>query len=582
MIRFRNPGTQYNTQIQVIKQLYDCLGNDYSFTLKDMAEIIAKNKLMTAYGYAGSGAIKLSKDKSQKKESMNSALMNSKMYAEVFRMLGWITPLGEKAYPVIFTNIGIHMATASNDAIKEKLYEQCVLGINNPTELSNRMSYDEKIRFFKCALRSIIDLDGIIYKHELCLGPMSINDEDEVAYHNMISYIKSIRGSYKRLDQNFKGLARSLGMKPVPVDNCTRLPIAFMKACKWVKSVKNNTIYDKSLNCLEITQHGIDVYNQIKNYCDIRLDSYKTYSYEEEQALIRLGHYSMLERSGYDISGVRNQILIDKSICRDILKGKEILFSPYQTLRHTDVEQALNLDAKFKAYDHSKVYTPHPMSEEKNIYAVDQHRYVVNEFALNKDMNAAKDLLIEKEDEDFLSFVLSLKQDGKNDDEIINYLYNYYQTATQNIFYPLVATLFKIMGFDCSFSRAGDNGSRWDAIIKDKSRSIPIEIKSPTEVPVLSIKAIRQALENKIVLLSRKTFITQPDTTSLAVGNAMPGDRTDINDLIYYIKKTYGYRIGIIDFKTLLSVGISILFKGKGFDKEELYKLEGLLYVHTI
>ena len=227
MIRFRNPGTQYSTQIQVIKELYKNLGNQKYFSLDDMAIVIAKSKLMTAYGYAGEQAIMLS---NTDQESLNSAKMNAKMYAEVFRMLGWVSPYSNKSsYPLVFTFIGIHVATSNSDIMQ--LYEQCVLGINNPTELTDNLSYTENSRFFKCALRTLIDLGGIMYKHELCLGPMSINDNNEFEYQSMINNIKSIRGSEIRLKNAFKALAESLGMKETPVDNCTRLPIAFMKSC---------------------------------------------------------------------------------------------------------------------------------------------------------------------------------------------------------------------------------------------------------------------------------------------------------------------------------------------------------------
>lgn len=84
MLRFRNPGTQYSTQVQVIKQLYAALGHQESFSLNDMAVVIAQGRLMTAYGYTGDDAIRLSMTD---QESMNSALMNAKMYAEVFCML---------------------------------------------------------------------------------------------------------------------------------------------------------------------------------------------------------------------------------------------------------------------------------------------------------------------------------------------------------------------------------------------------------------------------------------------------------------------------------------------------------------
>ena len=136
MIRFRNPGTQYSTQIQVIKQLYSALGKQANFTLDDMAVVIAQSKLMTAYGYAGDDAIRLSHTE---QESMNSAKMNAKMYAEVFRMLGWVTPYSADAsYPLVFTYIGIHVALSEGDC--SSLYEQCVLGINNPTQLTDNMS----------------------------------------------------------------------------------------------------------------------------------------------------------------------------------------------------------------------------------------------------------------------------------------------------------------------------------------------------------------------------------------------------------------------------------------------------------
>lgn len=571
MIRFRNPGTQYATQLQVIKELYENLGEQKSFTLEDMAIVIAKGKLMTAYGYAGDNAIELSVNKSNDSERMNSALMNAKMYAEVFRMLGWVTPLGERSYPLVFTYLGIHMATATDEDVKAKLYEQCVLGINNPTELTARMTYTEKVRFFKCALRTMIDLDGIMYKHELCIGPMSVNDEDEVAYQNMLSKIRALRGDYSRLDAAFKDLAKSLGMKTTPVDNCTRLPIAFMKACGWVESVSNKTLYNKSLNCLRITDHGREVYENVKDMIDIRIEVFKDYEEHQRKALIRLGTYAMLLRSGYDLESASDQIKADKETCKDILHDQKILFSPCQTIKRNEVETALGINL---AQGNEKGHT---FSEIKGDN-VESHTYAVRKFSLNKDMEAAYELLKDPEDEEFLELVLKLKNDGKNSRQIVDYLFDYYKTATQTNFYPLIATLFKIMGYQCSFSRPGDNGSRWDAIIEDDERSIPIEIKSPTEVAVLSIKAIRQALENKIVLLSRETFKTKPEVTSLAVGYGMPGNRTDINDLINYIKETYGYSIGMIDFRTMLSVAISILIDRKGFAKEELYSLEGLMH----
>ena len=572
MIRFRNPGTQYSTQIQVIKQLYTELGKQAYFTLDDMAVVLAQGKLMTAYGYAGDDAIKLS---NTEEESLNSAKMNAKMYAEVFRMLGWITPYSESSsYPLVFTYLGIHVALSSGDC--SKLYEQCVLGINNPTQLTDNMSYTEKIRFFKCALRTFIDLGGTMYKHELCLGPMSINDENENEYQKMLTFIRSIRGDQKRLKRAFDDLAQSLGMKHDPVDNCTRLPIAFMKSCNWLETVRTKELYGTSLTCLRITQHGRDVYESIKDMCDIRLEKYESLQPQQQHALIRLGIYSMLERSGYDVSNVSETIASDKLLCQSVIGNNDLLFSPCQTLRRHEVESALGI--KLGVGEESKRYlhTFKSSVQERTSLAETQV------WDLNIPEGAATEFLTDPEDIDFLSRVNSLKADGHSSSNIVSTLFDYYADATQTTFYPLIATLFKVMGFNCSFSRPGDNGARWDAIIDDPVRSVPIEIKSPTEEQHLSIKAIRQALENKIILLSRKTHKTTPEITTLAIGYYMPNERAEVSRLISDIKETYGYKIGVIDLKSLLSLAISILIDKKGFDKEQLYALEGLMNAHIL
>lgn len=135
-------------------------------------------------------------------------------------------------------------------------------------------------------------------------------------------------------------------------------------------------------------------------------------------------------------------------------------------------------------------------------------------------------------------------------------------------FYPLVETLFRIIGVDCHKSRDGVNGERWDAMIRDSKRSIPIEIKSPTEEMHISVKAIRQALENKIILLSRKTYITTNECSTYAVGYFPPNDRAEVSDLIENIKKTFGYSIAVFDIGSLIKVSVNIILFNKGIDLE--------------
>lgn len=568
MLKFRNPGTDYNTHINIIKRLFQIVG-EHSFTLDDMAIAIAQGRLMTARGYSGDEAIRLS---ATEQDSMNPTKMNVKMYAEVFRMMGWIAPFHQNSsYPMIFTYLGIHIALSTGDC--HRLYEESVLGINIPNHFDGNMRYSEKSRFFKCALRTLIDLGGVMYKHELCLGPMCIDDENEEAYQNMLARIRSIRGDETRLKTAFSELASSLNMTTQSVDNQTRTPIGLMRNCGWIETrIRNRTLYGKSKECIRITDYGRDAYEKLVERVDLRLEQFNTYTLREQDALIRIGFYSMLSRAGYDISPVNEAISQDIETCSNILQGKELLFSPSATLNRSLVENSLGIHLG-EDNETNEAIPFDPVSTERT-------PTTVNTWFLNIPEEAREEYLTTNYDEAFIEEVTSLIEQRQSKTAILNYLMDKYISSNQTVFYPLVETLFKVAGFNCVLSRAGDNGSRWDAIIIDNHRSIPIEIKSPREELYIPIKAIQQALENKIVLLSRGTYPTVPDVTTLVVGYYLPAERADVNGLINDIKRTYGYKIGVIDIKSLFTIAISIIADGNGFDKNQLFEMEGFIDVH--
>ena len=65
------------------------------------------------------------------------------------------------------------------------------------------------------------------------------------------------------------------------------------------------------------------------------------------------------------------------------------------------------------------------------------------------------------------------------------------------------------------------------------------EIKSTGEETEISVKAIRQALENKIIFLSRKQYKTDNETTSLAIGYNLPNMRSEVFELIEDIHNSF-------------------------------------------
>ena len=568
MIRFRNPGTDYNTHISVLKVLYKDLCKYETFDLNDIAEVLANSNLMTAYGYAGDNALKLSEAKIN--DSLNSAKMNAKMYAEVFRLLGWVTPaLPNKSYPLKFTLISAHLANTSNQEVCKKLYEKCVLGIVYPSELY-KTSFNEKSRIFTSILKFFLELDGIMYKHELNLGPMSC-DDDEDSIRRQINYLKNVRGDYGKLTSEFEKLCDSLGMKNDPVDNCTRLPIALLKACDFVDTIKNKDIYNKSLTCLQITEHGKRVASILDEYYDLRLNEFLSFNKDIQLSAIRLGLFNMLDEAGFDLSPMKAIYLNDSDKCQVFTKGKKLMFSPYQTIRHELIDEAL---ANFKASDDRLKKDFVNISKSND----DRENAVSSEKSFKSILTLTEKRSIKNSDTTSLETEISSLYASLNSiDNVIKHLKIKYSKSNKDIFYPLIGEAFTIIGVNCHISRSGDNGSRWDAIIIDQNNSIPIEIKSPGEEINVSIKAVRQALENKIILLSRKTYVTTVKCSSFVVGYEYPNKRAEVESLIKFIRETYGMRIAVFDLETLLKICALICIKHYSVKFDDLIRLEGFV-----
>jgi hypothetical protein len=143
------------------------------------------------------------------------------------------------------------------------------------------------------------------------------------------------------------------------------------------------------------------------------------------------------------------------------------------------------------------------------------------------------------------------------------------------LYYPLIGELLNDFGIKVNVTRDGDTNNRSDAMIIDEKYSISVEIKSPTEIEYVNIKSIRQALENKIILLSRKFFPTTPLCSTLAIGYKYPEKRSEVYELIENYYSTYKIKVGIIDLADLLDIHWQIKFEGASFDVSKIRNLKG-------
>lgn len=166
--------------------------------------------------------------------------------------------------------------------------------------------------------------------------------------------------------------------------------------------------------------------------------------------------------------------------------------------------------------------------------------------------------------------------DGDSDD-LVALLSARSHPLRQGHFYPLVAALFTIAGFPAWRPVQGDTNNRIDLILVDEQDSLPVEVKSQTEVSAINVKSVQQALENKIILDQRAFLPSQRSSSTLVVGYAYPPVRSDVSELVEDVHRAYGIRIGLISIPRLYALALQRITSGSPLPRTMLNSLKGPL-----
>lgn len=147
----------------------------------------------------------------------------------------------------------------------------------------------------------------------------------------------------------------------------------------------------------------------------------------------------------------------------------------------------------------------------------------------------------------------------------------------QDAFYPLVANLFTAAGHPTWRPARGDTSNRIDLILADEADALPVEVKSGSETPIINVKSVQQALENRIVLDQRAFFPADPTSSSLVVGLAYPPPRSDIAELVADIASAFEVTIGLISLSDLYELAIRTILDDVDVPRTLLSRLQGAL-----
>ena len=569
MLRFPNPSSDINSLIRIFYEIFEALNSQDFFSVDDMVLTLIERDLATSCGFMGEEALLLS---TRRDRSRDPLFNQSKMYSELFKILGWIHPL-ERKLNFQFTYFGAHVVAAKLDP--SAILEESALGIAYPNEILN-VKGDYQLRPFTTFLRTLGALDGLLARDELIVGPMCLhNDRDERHFNDMIEEIQTLRGSWQDLDEKIKSVASQRNISPNTMRNYTRFPLAMLRWTGWTKSETNKIIYNKSIKFDKLTDKGYSVLELIKASTDIRGIDLKEVNRTTKDAIVRLSFYQVLERAGFDTDPIKSARIKDEVSVANYLDSANhpILFSPFQELSSDYLHTVF---PKLSGSETAKTPAELPVSlvhsEPTEFLYSSVEIKGRTDFYIRESTSDHRN--IEKE---ILDVFKEARTQNRDLETTIEHIMLQYADVNKDVFYPLITKLFKVIGYDCKLSRAGVNYERWDAIISDPIHSVPIEIKSPGEEEFLSVKAVRQALENKVILLARAAYSTEFQDTSLVVCYKLPRNRSEVNSLINDVFEVYNIVIGVIDFRALLRIVGSQLLLKKEHNRDQLEKLHGII-----
>jgi hypothetical protein len=569
MLRFPNPGSTTSNFVAVYRAAFERLHGKVVGLDDIVAATVAAN-LATSSGYMGAEAIARSTRDDRSRDPLYNQL---KMYAELFRAHGWLHPTERSALNYTFTLLGRQLVAAGPHF--RDLFAETVLGIAYPSHvLTVKGNYD--LRPFAFLLRVMLACDGALSRDEMIVGPLdAASDRGADAAAKMAAVVGKLRESADVIEKALGMVSAQRRIQTNTLKNYTRWPIAIMRDCGWTEKARMRfRSGGGSFEVHALTAKGREVAQWLESAADLRVDQVDALPLEEKAALSIAAHYTMLDRAGFDISPVQQKLTLQEPALQSararlgIRAGQAILFSPFQSLSISETRKI------FAATEEARTTTTRTESVGGHVMGRGSrdHLFVEPKFVAQAAPTA-------DEADSLAAELKAIRAKHRSAKEAAAAFAVSRASDTRTQFYPLVSHLFRLLGFKSDYSRLGVNYQRWDAAVWLDSVAVPIEIKSPTEEAFLSTKAIRQALENKVVLLARGGLETRREMTSLIVGYQIPNERGDMSSLIDDIDKAFGFKIGVIDLATLALLALTAIVERVTIEAAQLGHLRGFLNV---
>ena len=229
MLRFPNPSSTIHNFVSVYRVAHQELEGRV-VNIDDLVEAVVGENLATSSGHTGARAI----DRSTRADRSRDPLYNQiKMYAELFRSLGWLHPTAESALRYTFTLLGSQVVLAGPHYAQ--VVGESALGIAYPSHILGGQRGEHDIRPFSFLLRTMHECNAMLTRDEMIVGPLSAkSDRAADALSEVCTRILAIRQDPAKIAAELSALSQRRGVQVNTLRNYTRWPIALMRDLEWV------------------------------------------------------------------------------------------------------------------------------------------------------------------------------------------------------------------------------------------------------------------------------------------------------------------------------------------------------------
>lgn len=322
VLRLPNPGSDLDRFVSTFA-LISRESNDKNFGLDFMTEVMTKNFQASSMGAHGDEAVRLS----TREDRTRDPLFNqSKMYSELYRMLGWIRSHESSHSNFKVSPLGstiTHYFSVNSHIVKGLVAESFVSVVfPNPSTINIGILNH---RPFAQILKLAYLLNGVITRDEIIIGVLSIMDDLESnVIENNVKLILKLREKDKTAASSLVSeIAKSNSLQVNTLENYTRLPIAILASeyLGWGKGVYSESPYlgSEKSRVFYLSDLGNSKAQELLKSCDLRIASLNSYSVEDRAWLANYGYYSMAFRSGIKDAAVNQMIQISRGKIQNIL-----------------------------------------------------------------------------------------------------------------------------------------------------------------------------------------------------------------------------------------------------------------------